>query len=162
MAKKPGQAESGQRERDREADQHHQHQPSNMKGAKFSICIFCVLKSGGSGCERQRAGLTAPAFVAGVEFEVAAEHGHALDHLGQALQKHQAEADRQQQHRGPADQAAGVARHLAGQVHLHEQRPAQVASRPITGSRNTTSPTGRPHRALAAQLAVQDVDARAR
>src|SRR5947209_2470298 len=49
----------------------------------------------------------------------------ALDELGHPLQAEQAEAQRHQREHRPADQAAGVLRHLAGHVRLDHERPDQ-------------------------------------
>ena len=55
----------------------------------------------------------------------AAQEGGALDQLGGRLQQQQSHADRDHQVDRPADQAAGVLRHLAGSPRVHEQRPGR-------------------------------------
>src|SRR5260221_4937003 len=73
--------------------------PPNIRGAIHSSGIT-------SGCSLQWP------FVVQVGLHVAGDHGDALDEHGDALQAQQREADRQQDLDRPADQAAGIRRHL--------------------------------------------------
>ena len=83
---------------------------------------------------------------------------HALDDFGQALQHQEREAQWEQQHGGPADQPACVARHLAAAVHAEEQRPAVMQQHRHRGHQEKDQPEQvDPDSAVARQLAVEDV-----
>ena len=90
------QAGRRQRERRRIADQHEEDHAARTSAAP------CCREQGSLRCSLQRL------LVFEFDIDHMLERGDALDDLGDALQGHQGEADRQQQLDRPADQSAGI------------------------------------------------------
>ena len=141
-----GDADRGERERDRIADQQHddqrhEHQRRDVRDQEGGHLLFPVgLRRLGRDFRRQRffparegypRRAAPPRVFTHMLFARVGDQPHqegdALDQLGDALHREQEEADRHQQARRPDRQAAGVGRYLVAHVGVDEHRPAEPA-----------------------------------
>ncbi len=112
-----------------EDDQPREHDRGHVGDDEFDHCLtasaVCLALASTNSASSSSAVFCAPSCLVGSSIRPLQE-GDALDQLGHALQQQQREAHRHHREHRPANQAAGVGRHLAGDVGLDHQRPDQA------------------------------------
>ena len=138
-----GEADRGQRERDGKADQHRQNQAAEHQRRHHF----------------QRDHWVGLSYLASI-VDIALESRDTLDDFGNTLQRQQHEAGGDHELDGPADQAAGIARHLADVIGLHEERPGQIGEQEAGGDQEEQRADHvEPELAALRQHQIEDLDA---